>query len=77
MDYTGFTPADTRRLIKRRNGFDPDGQKHVRHLLTDGRVRWALDSGMTPGGQKEAVPGGHAEWKCDVEAWVKGGMRCE
>jgi cytochrome c551/c552 len=77
MDYTDFTPVDTCRLIKRRTGVDPSGQKLVRHLLTDGRVRWALDSGMTPGGQKETVPGGYAEWKSDVEAWVKDGMRCE
>jgi len=77
MDYTGFTPTDTCRLIKRRNGFDPDGQKLVHHLLTNGRVRWALDSGMTPRGQKEAAPGGYAEWKRDLEAWVKDGMRCE
>jgi hypothetical protein len=77
MDFTGFTPADTCRLIKRRTGFDPNGQKLVRHLLTDGRVRWALDSGMTPGGQMETVPGGYAEWKRDVDAWVKDGMRCE
>jgi hypothetical protein len=77
MDFTGFTPAETCHLIKQRIGADPDGQKLAHHLLTDGRVRWALDSGMTPGGQKQAVPGGYAEWKRDVENWVKDGMRCE
>lgn len=77
MDYTGFTAADTCRLIKRRIGVDPDGRKLAHHLLADGRIRWALDSGMTPGGQKQAVPGGYAEWKRDVDDWVRDGMRCE
>jgi hypothetical protein len=77
MDYTGFTAADTCRLIKQRTGANANGQKLVNHLLTDGRVRWALDSGMTPGGQKQTVPGGYAEWKRDVEDWVRDGMRCE
>jgi cytochrome c551/c552 len=77
MDYTDFTSVDTCRMIKRRIGFDPNGQKLVRHLLTDGRVRWALESGMTPAGQKEVVPGGYVEWQRDVDAWVKDGKRCE
>lgn len=77
MDYTGFSPAATCRLIKTRIGADPDGRKLAAHLLNDGRIRWALDSGMTPGGQKPPVPGGYAEWKRDVEAWIKDGMRCE
>ncbi len=77
MDYTGFSPAATCRLVKARMGNDPDGKKLAHHLLHDGRIRWALDSGMTPGGQQPAVPGGYAEWKRDVEAWVKDGMRCE
>ncbi len=77
MDYTDFPASATCRLIKARMGFDPDGSKLVQHLLVDGRIRWALESGMTPGGPKPAVPGGYAEWKRDVEAWVKDGMRCE
>ena len=77
MDYTGFSPSATCHLIKQRMGIDPDGQKLAHHLLVDGRIRWALDSGMTPGGQKPAVPGGYAEWKHDVEEWVRDGMRCE
>ena len=32
---------------------------------------------MTPGGQKERVPGGYAEWEMDVMAWYRDGMRCE
>ncbi len=77
MDYTGFSAPATCRLIKTRIGADPDGRKLAAHLLNDGRIRWALDSGMTPGGQKPAVPGGYKEWKKDVEAWVADGMRCE
>jgi hypothetical protein len=77
MDYTGFSASATCRLVKARMGIDPDGRKLVRHLLVSGRIRWALESGMTPSGQKPAVPGGYAEWKRDVEAWVKDGMRCE
>lgn len=77
MDYTGFSAADTCRLVKARMGFDPGGHKLAEHLFVDGRIRWGLESGMTPGGQKPVVPGGYAEWKRDVEAWVKDGMRCE
>jgi len=77
MDYTGLSAATTCRLIKQRMGIDPDGRKLAQHLLADGRIRWALDSGMTPGGQKPAVPGGYAEWQRDVEAWIQDGMRCE
>ena len=77
MDYTGFSASATCRLIKQRMGVDPDGRQLIQHLLADGRIRWGLDSGMTPGGQKAAVPGGYVEWKRDVEAWVKDGMRCE
>lgn len=77
MDYTGFSAAATCRLVKARMGNDPDGRKLADHLLHDGRIRWALDSGMTPGGPKPAVPGGSREWKRDVEAWIADGMRCE
>lgn len=77
MDYTGFSAAATCRLVKARMGVDPGGQKLVRHLLTSGRIRWSLDSGMTPAGPQPAVPGGYAEWQRDIEAWVRDGMRCE
>lgn len=77
LDYTGFSAAATCRLIKQRIGIDPDGRKLAHHLLADGRIRWALDSGMTPAGPQPAVPGGYAEWQRDVEAWVRDGMRCE
>lgn len=77
MDYTGFSPAATCKLVKMRMGADPTGKKLAHHLLHSGRIRWALDSGMTPGGPQPAVPGGYAEWKRDVEAWIADGMRCE
>lgn len=77
MDYTGLSAAATCRLVKARMGADPDGRKLIQHLLSSGRVRWSLDSGMTPGGQQPTVPGGFIEWQRDIEAWVKDGMRCE
>jgi hypothetical protein len=77
MDYTGFSAAATCRLVKQRMGNDPRGEKLIDHLLHDGRIVWALDSGMTPAGKTPTVPGGYAEWKRDVEAWVKDGMRCD
>jgi hypothetical protein len=77
FDHTGLSAAATCRLVKQRMGSDPGGQKLVRHLLDDGRIRWALDSGMTPAGMTPTVPGGYAEWRRDVEAWVRDGMRCE
>jgi cytochrome c551/c552 len=77
MDYTGFSAPATCHLIRLRIGPDPDGSKLVRHLLEDGRIRWALDSGRTPAGKTPTVPGGYAEWKRDVDAWVRDGMRCD
>jgi hypothetical protein len=77
MDYTGLSAADTCRLIKQRIGFDPDGRKLAGHLLNDARIRWGLESGMTPNGKKPTVPGGVAQWSLEVEAWVRDGMRCE
>lgn len=77
MDYTGFSPAATCHLVKARMGIDPTGKKLAHHLLHDGRIRWSLDSGMTPSGPRPTIPGGYAEWKADVEAWVADGMRCD
>ena len=77
LDYTGFSAAATCRLIKQRMGHDPDGSKLAHHLLADGRIKWAFNSGMTPGGQRPVVPGGYAEFKEEIEAWVQDGMRCE
>ncbi len=77
MDYTGFGAVKTCKLIKQRIGYDPDGRRLAGHMLNDARVRWALESGITPGGPLPTVPGGYAEWRVDVEAWIKDGMRCE
>lgn len=76
LDFTGLSATATCRLSKQRSGIDGE-RELVKHLLDDGRIRWALDSGMTPGGPQPAVPGGHAEWTREVEAWVKDGLRCE
>lgn len=77
MDYTGFGATKTCKLIKQRIGYDPDGRRLAGHMLNDARVRWALESGITPGGPQPTVPGGYAEWRVAVEAWIKDGMRCE
>lgn len=75
LDYTGLDAKATCRMAKQNLGGDE--KRILDHLLHDGRIRWAIESGMTPGGQKEPTPGGHAEWERDVQAWVKDGMRCE
>jgi hypothetical protein len=75
FDYTGFDARSTCEMAKRNLGNDPNRIRE--HLLHDGRVRWAIESGMTPSRQKAAVPGGYAEWERDVLTWVSGGMRCE
>lgn len=75
FDYTGMNAKATCQLFK--NNMRGDEKRLIDHLLHDGRVRWAIDSGMTPGGQKERVPGGYAEWEKDVLTWYRDGMRCE
>lgn len=75
FDYTGMSAEATCRLFM--NNLRGDKKQLLDHLLHDGRVRWAIDSGMTPGGQKERVPGGYAEWEKDVLAWARDGMWCE
>lgn len=75
LDHTGMSAKTTCQLIKR--SFGGDEKKLFHHLLYDARIRWALDSGMTPGGQKEHVPGGYTEWENDVRAWARDGMLCE
>ncbi len=76
LDWTGLAPRETCELIKRNAGGDA-GQRLRAHLLTDGRIHWALDSGMTPAGRHPTVDGGSAAWRQEVLAWVEGGMRCE
>ena len=54
------------------------------HLLEDPRVLWGIEgatpqSGNLPFKNKEIdlVEGGLDEWKKEVMAWIKGGMKCE
>lgn len=54
------------------------------HLFHDPRVLWGIEgatpnSGKLPFGKKEEdlVKGGFAEWKTQVMAWIKGGLKCE
>lgn len=77
LDWTGLTPRDTCTLIKRNAGSGDGGQGLQAHLLTDSRIHWALDSGMTPAGRHPTVDGGSAAWHRQVQAWLDGGMRCE
>lgn len=77
MDYTGLSARATCEQIKRNA---PTGDKAVtltHHMLTDVRIRWALEGGQTPAGKRATVPGGYAEWERDVKAWVADGMLCE
>jgi hypothetical protein len=75
LDFTGLDAKATCQLIKRNLGDDKNRISH--HLLSDARVRWALESGLTPGGQKQRVPGGYKEWEKEVGEWLRDGMRCE
>lgn len=54
------------------------------HLLEDPRVLWGIkgatpESGDLPFKKKQTdmVEGGLDEWKREVMAWIKGGMKCE
>lgn len=54
------------------------------HLFSDPRILWAIEgatpnSGKLPFGKKAAdlVKGGLDEWKAQVTAWIRGGMKCE
>lgn len=77
LDWTGLTPRQTCELLKRNAGRGDAGQMLIAHLMHDGRIHWALDSGMTPAGWYPTVDGGSAAWRQKVLAWVEGGMRCE
>lgn len=77
LDWTGLGPAETCELIKRNTGAGDLRQTMARHLLHDVRVRWALDSGMTPAGRFPTVPGGYEAWAREVRAWIDGGMLCQ
>lgn len=77
MDWTGLDARETCLLIKRNLPSGNPAEKMREHLLFDVRVRWALESGMTPGGRFPTVPGGYTEFARQVREWVAGGMRCE
>jgi len=77
MDYTHMDARATCELIKRNTGSGNLREKMAHHLLQDVRVRWAIENGNTPGGQREKVPGDYAEWTREVNAWLDSGMRCE
>lgn len=77
LDYTGLDAKETCELIKRNAGAGDLRTRLQEHMLHDVRIRWALDSGMTPAGRAAPVPGGYAEWTQLVHAWLDGGMRCE
>lgn len=77
LDWSGLSPRETCELIKRNVGAGDAGRRLREHLLHDGRIHWALDSGMTPAGRYPTVEGGSTAWHQEVLAWVEGGMRCE
>lgn len=77
LDWTGLTPRETCELIKRNVGGADAARRLREHLLHDGRIHWALDSGMTPAGPRPTPEGGSAAWQREVEAWLAGGLRCE
>jgi len=77
MDYTGLGPRETCELIKRNVGAGDKRALMREHMLHDVRIRWALESGMTPAGRFPTVPGGYAAWVRAVEDWDKAGMPCE
>jgi len=77
MDYTGLGPKETCQLIKENSGAANQDANLLNHLLTDRRILWGLEGGMTPMGQFPTVPGGYAGWVQDVQAWARDGMLCE
>lgn len=77
MDYTGMSARETCQLVKRNAHTGQLDAVLEHHLLRDGRVRWAIDSGRTPAGPRTTVPGGAVAWERDVRAWIAGGMSCD
>lgn len=76
MDYTGLDAKATCELIKRNIGTGDKVDLLRHHMLEDVRIRWALESGMTPAGRFPTVPGGYALWSRAVEDWARAGMPC-
>lgn len=77
MDYTGLNARDTCLLVKRNMATGNVEARLLQHLLHDDRIRWSLESGMTPMGKFPTVPGGYAAWAGEVRAWARDGMLCE
>jgi hypothetical protein len=77
MDYTGLNARDTCMQVKRNVGSGDINAKLLHHLEQDLRVKWALETGMTPMGKFPTVPGGYKAWMEDVKAWARDGMLCE
>lgn len=77
LDYTGLSARETCLFIKRTSASGDKAQVLSHHLLHDVRVRWSIDSGVTPAGQRAKVPGGYAEWERDVKAWIADGLICD
>ncbi len=77
MDYTGKSPRETCQMALRNVGAGDKRELLRHHLLHDQRVLWAILGGMTPGGQRERVPGGYEDWQREVNAWLDTGMVCE
>lgn len=77
MDWTDLDARETCQLIKRNQAGGDLQQKLRAHLMSDARVFWALENGMTPGGRFPTVPGGHAEFTRLAKEWLDGGMQCE
>jgi hypothetical protein len=77
MDYTGKSALETCRMALRNVGSGDKKELLRQHLLFDQRVLWAIQGGMTPGGQRERVPGGVETWRREVNEWIDGGMSCE
>lgn len=77
MDYTGMSAQATCQIALRNVGYGDKRALLRQHLLYDHRVLWAIQGGITPGGARQTVPGGHAAWVEDVNQWLDGGMLCE
>ena len=77
FDWTGLAPRETCGLVKGNTGGADAAWRLREHLLHDGCIHWALDSGMTQAGQPSTSEGGSMAWQGAVEAWLAGGMRCE
>ena len=60
LEWTGLGPRETCELIKRNAGAGDLERRLQHHLLTDGRIHWALDLSMTPAGRSPTVDGGAA-----------------